>query len=72
MGVPTSFEEPTEGLPAGQQAELRLQEGERTGEGRARGRRCGTQRTDGVAWVGRGAGDGFREIWLENQMNSGI
>lgn len=36
------------------------------------GRRCGTQRRDGVAWVGRGAGDGFRDIWVENQMNSGI
>lgn len=33
---------------------------------------CGTQMRDGVACVGWGPGDGFREIWVENQMNSGI
>lgn len=33
---------------------------------------CGTQMRDEVACVGWRPGHGFREIWVENQMNSGI
>lgn len=57
VGVPKSFGKPTEGLSAGGQADQRLREGGRTGEGRTRG--VGPARKplrypvrDGVACVG--------------------
>lgn len=68
MRVPTSFEEPSEGLPVGQQAEQRLQEGERTGEGRARGVGPGRKalRYPEERWGGMGRAGGWG--WIQGHL----